>query len=184
MGRNRNGQQSSGKTEWETPPALVAAVAAELGLKYGFELDPAARADKVKAQFYFGPDQEEELLRDGLAISWFGTVFLNPPYGRGIGKWAAKAHEEVLAGRCELVAALLPNNSASRWWHRHVMECTEMWMLDRRVRFVGEVNSAPFDNVIIVWRAHQLGRRYLRGFGWRDVRVETETAAAGVAAGG
>jgi hypothetical protein len=42
MGKNRNGNQSSGKTEWSAPPALVAAVAAELGLD-GFDLDPAAR---------------------------------------------------------------------------------------------------------------------------------------------
>jgi len=183
VGKNRNGNQSSGKTEWETPWPLVLAVAAELGLRRGFNLDPAARLACHKAAEYYGPDHPNPARRDGLALPWHGAVFVNPPYGRGIGKWAAKAHEEVLASHCTVVAALLPNNSASKWWHRHVMECTEMWMLDRRITFVGQPSGAPFDNVIVVWRAHQLGRRYLRGFGWKDVRVETEAAAAGVAVG-
>ena len=182
MGKNRNGTQSSGKTEWETPPALVAAVAAELGLN-GFDLDPAATKENKKGCAHFGPGGRVDVTRtfqrggssgisrpaeDGLAEKWFGNVWLNPPYGHGIGKWAAKAHQEVLDGHCTMVAALLPTSCASKWWQAHVMDCTEMWMLDRRVTFLGQPTGAPFDSVIIVWRANQLGRRYLRGFGWKD----------------
>lgn len=42
----------------------------------------------------------------GLAQSWRGeTVFCNPPYGRDLAKWVAKAHAEVSAGGYSLIAS-------------------------------------------------------------------------------
>jgi len=49
------------------------------------------------------------------------------------------------------------------------MEATEIRLLERRVTFVGEPSGAPFDNALIVWRRHQLHRRYLMGWNWPRV---------------
>jgi hypothetical protein len=69
--------------EWLTPPAVLAA----LGGAASFDLDPAtpdvqpwptAKARYTKAD-------------DGLALPWFGRVWLNPPYTNGIiGRWLEK----------------------------------------------------------------------------------------------
>lgn len=166
MGRLMTGKQPSGKTEWETPKDLIAALLADLEID-SFDLDAAAVAATTKAAIYYGPDQAEEAYRDGLAGEWWGRVWVNPPYGRGIGKWARKAYEEVEAGRAQLVVALLPVNSSTHWWHRYVMQATEIRLLERRVTFVGQPSGAPFDNAIIIWRRHQLGRRYLMGWDWK-----------------
>lgn len=177
MGRLLTAKQPSGKTEWETPWELVRALAEALDID-AFSLDPAARVNDHKADYYYGPDQPREDHRDGLAAPWFGAVFVNPPYGRGIGKWPRKAFEEVTAGRCQLVAALLPSNTSTRWWHRYVMTATEILILERRVTFVGQPSGAPFDNVIVIWRRYQLqqGRLYVRGWDWKGVQ-EAEAAA-------
>lgn len=176
MGRLLTAKQPSGKTEWETPPEIIAALLADLELDH-FDLDPAARVDTSKAAWYFGPDHVREDRRDGLTRDWYygpdneqqsGSVFVNPPYGRGIGKWARKAYEEVEAGRAQVVVALLPVNSSTHWWHRYVMQATEIRLLERRVTFVGQPSGAPFDNAIIIWRRHQLRRRWLMGWDWKD----------------
>jgi hypothetical protein len=43
---------------------------------------------------------------NGLAQTWTGTCWLNPPYGRQIGLWLAKAREAALPGAT--VVALIP----------------------------------------------------------------------------
>ncbi|MCJ7527490.1 MAG: phage N-6-adenine-methyltransferase [Methyloceanibacter sp.] len=169
MGRLLTGKEPSGKTEWQTPPELIAALLVDLELPLGFALDAAARVDTSVGHFYYGLDHEHEAYRDGLAGHWWGSVFVNPPYGRGIGKWARKAYEEVESGRAQLVVALLPVNSSTHWWHRYVMEATEIRLLERRVTFVGEPSGAPFENALIIWRRHQLHRRYLMGWNWPRV---------------
>ena len=45
---------------------------------------------------------------DGLALPWFGTIFMNPPNGRGLAAWIEKAREEVRSGDAKMVVALLP----------------------------------------------------------------------------
>jgi hypothetical protein len=165
VGRLLTAKQPSGKTEWETPPELITALLHDLGLD-SFDLDAAAQKGNAKAAWYYGPDHENEEYRDGLTGRWWGNVWLNPPYGRGIGKWAIKARAEVEEGNAQLVAALLPVNTSTRWWHRQVMAATEIRLLERRVTFVGQPSGAPFDNVIVIWRRKQLGRKYQYLMGW------------------
>lgn len=69
----------NGKDEWLTPPAVLQ----PLGL---FDLDPCApvvRPWDTAAKHY-------TVLDDGLAQSWAGRVWLNPPYGRETGTWLAR----------------------------------------------------------------------------------------------
>lgn len=71
---------------WLTPPALLAALGP-------FDLDPCACPDPrpwpTAAAHYSLPQV------DGLQAPWRGRVWLNPPYGRQVGRWLARlaAHD-------------------------------------------------------------------------------------------
>lgn len=90
-----------------TPPELLAECAELAGVE-AFDLDAAASADNAKAPHW------HDLAADGLAQSWFGRVWCNPPYSNA-GRWVAKAIDE--APRCAVIAMLLPaNRTEQRWW--------------------------------------------------------------------
>ena len=74
---------SSSSVEWETPAGIFLRLESEYG---PFTLDPCATIASAKApKFYTVED-------DGLEQSWANErVFMNPPYGRHIGDWIAKA---------------------------------------------------------------------------------------------
>jgi hypothetical protein len=67
------------KVEWLTPPELVR----QLG---EFDLDPCSPVDApfVHAKLNY------TVLDDGLSKEWFGRVYMNPPYGKGMDLWMNK----------------------------------------------------------------------------------------------
>jgi len=111
-------------TDWATPQDLFDALQLEFG---PFDLDPCGSpalhyathviAELGEGGYYDG----SEPAADGLTQPWYGRVFMNPPYGRGIGPWIAKARAEVEAARAALVCALLPVRTDTRWWQEHIM---------------------------------------------------------------
>jgi len=65
--------------EWLTPPELV--------IKLGeFDLDPCS---PINAPFLHAKNNYT-ISDDGLSKDWFGRVYLNPPYGRGMELWLEK----------------------------------------------------------------------------------------------
>ena len=60
-----------------------------------FDLDPAA---PIENRDWIGATRTFTELEDGLAQHWEGRVWLNPPYGRGIGQWVKKMAEHVKNG--------------------------------------------------------------------------------------
>ena len=102
---------------------------------------------------------------NGLRSAWIGRVFMNPPYGREIGCWVAKAVNAVESGSAERVVALLPARTDTRWWQSYVMTSLDgvhprarlVRFLPGRLRFgrqscqLGAINSAPFPSVVVVW---------------------------------
>lgn len=93
---------------------------------------------------------------DGLSRPWHGQrVYCNPPYGRGIAKWLAKAREAILA------VYLLPSRTDTAWWHDYALRADEIRFIRGRLKFTphGPVqsvgwsnNAAPFPSVILVYR--------------------------------
>lgn len=132
---------SSTSSEWETPQALFD----QLNARLHFTLDPCATPENAKCKkFYTKQD-------DGLSKSWRREcVFMNPPYGREIGKWVQKAYEEGIR-HGTLVVALLPARTDTRWWHDYVMRAREVWLIRGRLRFGGMKNSAPFPSAIAIF---------------------------------
>jgi len=120
---------SSATDEWGTPADVYAALHAE----FGFVDDPCP----------LGGDG------NGLMREWKSPCFVNPPYSE-IRDWVAKAHLEWQHGKT--VVMLIPSRTDTRWWHRYVMQASEIRFLRVRLRFGGAKNSAPFPSVVVVFR--------------------------------
>ena len=122
---------SSAKEEWATPRDLYASLHAE----FGFTLDPCPLWELG----------EERI--DGLIRSWAGErVYCNPPYGRGIGLWLARAREAMIA------VYLIPARTDTAWWHDYAMHADEIRFVRGRLRFGGQENTAPFPSAILIYR--------------------------------
>ncbi|RKO68086.1 DNA N-6-adenine-methyltransferase [Desulfofundulus salinus] len=134
------GMFSSRTGEWETPQTFFEALNAE----FRFTLDVCARPENAKCLRYFTPEQ------NGLLQPWAPeTCWMNPPYGREIGRWVEKAYNE--ARRGAVVVALLPARTDTRWWHRYVMRAAEIRFVKGRLKFGGAENSAPFPSAVVVF---------------------------------
>jgi len=142
-----NVHYSSRSSEWETPQDLFDRLSKLFG---PFTLDPCATMTNAKCQkFYTVKD-------DGLKKSWTNeVVFMNPPYGRAIGKWLEKAYRESLTGTT--VVCLIPSRTDTSYWHEYVMKAEEIILLRGRVRFVGGYCSAPFPSAVVVFRPGHTG---------------------------
>lgn len=86
---------------------------------------------------------------DGLSQPWQteGAVFMNPPYGRTIGRWLKKAYEESLRGTP--VVCLLPARTETAWWKDY---CTKGFIKFVRgcLRFGNAETEAPFPSAIAI----------------------------------
>ena len=80
-------------------------------------------------------------------------VFVNPPYGRTLGLWVAKARREVEEGRARTVVALLPARPDTTYWHEHVAGRAVVYFLRGRLRFSDGEQGAPFPSALVVWGA-------------------------------
>lgn len=131
---------ASGRTVYGTPPALFS----ELNLEFDFTLDPCSTHDNALCALHF---TEAE---NGLLQPWAPhRVFMNPPYGRNIGKWTAKAAAESTRGA--LVVGLVPASTDTAWWH-DTTRGAEIRFPRGRLRFVGMASNAPFPSAIVIWR--------------------------------
>lgn len=131
---------SSKKMDWETPITLFR----ELDLEFGFDIDVCATADNAKCARFYTPEQ------DGLTRDWEGTCWMNPPYGREIGKWMKKAYESSLHGAT--VVCLVPSRTDTSWWHNYAMMACEIRYIRGRIKFVGAKNGAPFPCAVVIFR--------------------------------
>lgn len=127
---------------WATPWPLFNKLDAE----FHFELDVCALPENAKCARYYSPAD------DGLARDWSGACWMNPPYGREIGKWVRKAYEESRRGAT--VVCLLPARTDTAWWHDYAMK-GEVRFLRGRISFVGASGPAPFPSAVVVFHSNK-----------------------------
>ena len=84
---------------------------------------------------------------DGLSRPWSGRVYLNPPYGKGIGPWIEKVREEHEAGRVTAAVVLVKAATDTRWF-RVLSERYPRCEVAGRLRFSGCKDPAPFPSVL------------------------------------
>ena len=136
---------SSAKSDWETPIDFFE----ELNQKYKFTLDPCASHDTAKCSKYFTVED------DGLAQSWEGeSVFMNPPYGRGIDKWIQKAYDESQK-EGTVVVCLIPARTDTKYWHEYCMRAYEIFFVKGRLKFSGMKSACPFPSAVVVFRSEK-----------------------------
>lgn len=134
---------SSNTAEWSTPQDFYD----ELDKEFNFKLDPCCTHGNKKCKYFF---TEED---DGLNQDWdLKSVFMNPPYGREIGKWMKKAYEESLTG-CTVVC-LVPSRTDTKWWHEYAMK-GEIRFIKGRLKFGESKNSAPFPSAVVIFESKE-----------------------------
>lgn len=142
---------SSASNEWETPAFLVR----QLDKLFGpFDLDPCCTEENAKAVNFFTVED------NGLKQDWQGhNVFMNPPYGRQIGKWVRKAYEESLFGGCR-VTCLIPARTDTSYWHDVVLrDAYKILFIRNRIYFGDGTGRAPFPSAVVVYDVHLRERR-------------------------
>ena len=141
-----NGVHFSMKTnEWTTPQYLYD----ELNDEFGFTLDPCCTIQSAKCDKFYTKEE------NGLIQDWSkDVVFMNPPYGREIPKWIAKAYVESLSGA--IVVCLIPSRTDTKYWHEFIFPYAEIRFIKGRLKFGGHKNAAPFPSAIVIFKGEKL----------------------------
>ena len=143
------GMMSSNTDMWETPQDLFDAY----NSVYDFDVDVCAVPSNAKCERYFTPEV------DGLKQDWNGTCWMNPPYGRQIGKWVRKAYEESKNG--SVIVCLLPARTDTAWFHDYCMR-GKIEFLRGRLKFGGSKNSAPFPSCVVIFDGRLIKRNVIQ----------------------
>jgi site-specific DNA-methyltransferase (adenine-specific) len=144
-----SGMRSSLDDNWTTPLEFFA----KLNDEFNFTLDAAALSTSALVPNYLGPDHDYLWRRDALTVEWDnassgGAVWLNPPYGRQISKFVAKADAESKKGIT--VVCLVPARTDTNWWWDSCIH-HEVRFIKGRIKFSG-AGPAPFPSAVIVMR--------------------------------
>ena len=131
---------TSDRDDWETPKKVYDLY----NRRYHFKLDAAASAHNTKAEFYF----DKEI--DSFTQDWYKykTVWLNPPYGRGVLQWVRKAYIEAMNGA--LVVMLLAARTDTKWFHEYCVK-GEIHFIRGRLKFGGAKDAAPFPSMLVIF---------------------------------
>jgi phage N-6-adenine-methyltransferase len=115
--------------------------------KYGpFNTDVCADSSNAKCKEFFTKEQ------DGLQQTWKGKCWMNPPYGKEIGKWMEKAF---LSAQNEgaTIVCLVPARTDTKWWHDYAMK-GQIEFIKGRLKFGGSKNSAPFPSALVIFKGN------------------------------
>ena len=134
---------------WATPKKFFQ----ELNEEFQFTLDAAALKSSALCESWYGPDHDDPNRRDAFQCDWHKeskSIYLNPPYGRGIGKWMAKAFQEAQLGG-GLVVCLVPARTDTAWFQDYCLP-QEVRFIRGRLKFNNGPNAAPFPSAVIIFR--------------------------------
>lgn len=170
-GFNRKTEDTADGAERETPDWLYNL----LDNEFGFDLDAAASDVNHKCPNYF--TQEDDALTQSWGYCDKGggvhprAVWLNPPYGRKIGRWLKKARQEAALHNLTVVC-LVPARTDNAWWWGECLQADEIRFLPKRVRFLNprkEVLDRPtFGSAIVIFKGRRLLARFPKTVWWEE----------------
>lgn len=141
---------TSGKTDWETPQWLFD----ELNKEFRFDIDVCATKENAKCPDFISLEQ------NALEEDWYGMCWMNPPYGKDLGKWVKKAYwASRIIGEAQIVA-LLPARTDTKWFWDYCIH-NEIRFLKGRIKFQGAESSAPFPSMIVVFGRYTSGVKFV-----------------------
>lgn len=134
---------------WTTPRDFFNKVNDE----FGFTLDAAALQSSALCDKWFGPDHPDVTRQDAFKNDWSadagdGAIWLNPPYGKTIREWMAKARDEAIENG-GIVVSLVPARTDTRWFHESCLGF-EIRLIKGRLKFGNSTDAAPFPSALIV----------------------------------
>lgn len=154
---NRKLMFSNINNAWCTPQDFFN----KLNAEFQFTLDPCATARSAKCKKFF------TAVDDGLIQDWGGhQCFVNPPYGRQIGKWVKKCYDESKKSDT-VVVLLIPARTDTRYFHDWILGKAEIRFIKGRLTFWdmdGEkflksdfkgMTPAPFPSMVIIFRGER-----------------------------
>lgn len=159
----REVMHSSDRQDWRTPKAFFES----LNAIYKFDLDGAARSDNALCADFVSPASD--------ALTYIPsrprTIWLNPPYGRGItDRFARQA--QVWCEKGSTVVMLLPARTDTKMWHEVIERGVEEgWatykFVKGRLHFDDGKDPAPFPSVVVVFSNSEPMQYALHNF-WRQ----------------
>ena len=134
---------SSAKMTWATPLSFFRQMEETYGT---FDLDVCATAENTKCDSYISP------ALNALTRPWRGQCWMNPPYGRELPQWIAKAWEEVACCSAISVVCLIPARTDTAYWHDIIFpHATHIHFVRGRIKFEGAKAGAPFPSAVVVF---------------------------------
>lgn len=130
--------KTSLRTDWATPRRLYEM----LDQEFHFDRDVCATSANMQHETFFDAD--------ALNRQWRGICWMNPPYGREIGKWIEKAYRSAQAGVATVVC-LVPSRTDTQWWHEYCMR-GEVRFIRGRLRFDDAKKDAPFPSAVVIFK--------------------------------
>ena len=119
---------NSGENEWYTPVNIIESARTVLGV---INLDPASNPtanEIVKAEKFYTKED------DGLSFSWFGNVWINPPYAQPlIQDFANKIISE--RDNCSQLIVLVNNATETKWFQCLMQKADAVCFPKGRVKF-------------------------------------------------
>ncbi len=129
--------------DWCTPKWLADALGP-------FDCDPcSSERSHIDARRTYALDHVDPYRRDGLAIPWMGSIWVNPPYSN-VGPWAQK-----LADHDGPWCTLVKLDPTTKWWATLMAACPTIAPFRKRIKFEGDrAMTANFPSVLVysAWR--------------------------------
>ena len=147
---------NSGENEWYTPPEYIEAARAVMG---GIDTDPASSVvanQTVKAQTFYSVED------DGLAHSWLGRIWLNPPYSQPlIGLFCSALRWAIEAGQVTEAITLTNNATETAWFSDLLENAAVVCFVRGRIKFIdknGNPSGAPLQGQAIMYSGPNVDR--------------------------
>lgn len=148
--------RNSGENEWYTPAVYIEAARAVMG---AIDLDPASSDianETVQAATYYTAEN------DGLARSWLGRVWMNPPYSQPLIGLFCNALRWAIESEQVTEAITLTNNATETAWFADLLaNAAAVCFTSTRVKFVdryGNASGAPLQGQAIIYSGPNIER--------------------------
>lgn len=166
---------------WATPQWLFDA----LDKEFNFGLDAAANKDNAKLPLFI-TEQGNSLKQEWIDYTMLGrnSVWLNPPYSRGmIAKFMKKALEQSKKHKL-IVVLLVPATADASWWPKQANEIR--FITNGRISFINPQTGKPVNgntkgSAIIVFNPFQSGcvTRYVDRSNLQALSIDHELSKVG-----
>jgi phage N-6-adenine-methyltransferase len=138
---------NSGENEWYTPLKFIKSARNVMG---SITLDPASSNEAneiVKAETIYTKED------DGLTKSWYGNIWLNPPYAQPlISHFSNKLIEQL--SNINQTCVLTNNATETEWYQRMLERCDAVCFIKGRVKFLdlnSDATGAPLQGQTIMY---------------------------------